>query len=62
MNWVGHSERSTRNLNLYRKIIRSMRRDLGKNSKKNCNNANDDQNDQKKTDAKGELNLIYAKL
>lgn len=39
-----------------------MRRDLGKNSKKNCNNANDDQNDQKKTDAKGELNLIYAKL
>lgn len=67
MNWAGHSERSTRNLNLYRKIIRNMCRDLGENSKKNCNNTNDeidendDQNDQQKTDAKGELNLIYGK-
>lgn len=62
MNWVGHFERSTRNLNLYRKIICSMRRDLGTSSKKNCNNTNDDQNDQKKTDTKGGLNLIYGKL
>lgn len=68
MNWVGHCERSTRNSNLYRKIIRSMCRELGTSSKKYCNNTsdeideNDDQNDQKKTGTKGELNLICGKL